>query len=62
MARRKGTSRVTGSSGPTGPGQPAASPGLPSLRKRKPVLYWGMVAAVGSLVLTAVGSFITAFT
>jgi hypothetical protein len=69
MARRKGTSRVTQSGGSRvgdgdGEGEPRynPSPELPSIRSRRPVLYWTTVIAVLAMVLSTVASFALAFT
>ncbi len=61
MARRKETSRVTESGGaPTRQGYDPA-PSLPSIRQRRPVLYWTTVVAVAAMVLSTLASFVTAF-
>ncbi len=61
MVRRKGTSRVSGPGSSTdvsGPGP--AGPSLPSLRQRRPVIYWVVILAVVAMVLTTVASFVSA--
>lgn len=54
MVRRRGTSRVTpvGSGGRSGnrPGS-AGPPELPSIRRRRPVLFWGLMVAMIGLIL-----------
>jgi len=62
MARPKGTSRVSGgqSSGGSG-GELYEEPRYPSLRERKPVMYWTVIIAVAAMVLTTVGSVALAF-
>lgn len=60
MVRRSGNSRVSGG----GPSQPVGRPvsdQIPSLRQRKPFMFWTVVVAVGAMVLTTGASFITAF-
>lgn len=54
MARRRGTSRVTPPgtpSGSDGEARSAVPPALPSLRERRPFLFWGLMLAVVSLVV-----------
>lgn len=59
MARRRGTSRVT---------EPGTSPEpefrptneLPSIRTRRPVLYWTLIVAVLAMVLPLVAGLIQA--
>lgn len=60
MARRRGTSRVTrpGEAARTGDRPPA--PGLPSIRQRRPVLFWGLMVAVFALVLPLIFGFVQA--
>lgn len=60
MARSKGTSRVTASGTSPGARAPVADPGLPSLRKRRPVMYWTVVVAALAMILSVVGSFLLA--
>lgn len=64
MARPKGTSRVTAAGGHTGgtaEGGVYQEPSYPSLRERKPLMYWTVVVAVAAMVITTVGSFVLAF-
>lgn len=61
MARRKGTSRVTESGGDSPSEGYNPVPEFPSIRSRKPVLYWTTVIAVAAMVLSTVASFALAF-
>lgn len=60
MARPKGTSRVAGSGQSSGGGV-YVEPHYPSLRERKPFMYWTVIIAVVAMVLTTVGSVALAF-
>lgn len=55
MARRTGTSRVSGSGG--GPSSERREPEFPSMRKRRPFMYWIVVLAVAAMVLGTIASF-----
>lgn len=61
MARPKGTSRVAGSTSKSGGGDVYIEPSYPSLRERKPLMYWTVIIAVAAMVLTTVGSVALAF-
>ena len=62
MVRRKGTSRVGGAdSGSGAENQPAATQTFPSLRQRRPVMYWVVMLAVLAMVLSTIASFVSAF-
>ncbi len=62
MVRRKGTSRVSGPQSSTndGGGPGPAAPSFPSLRERRPVVYWVVIVAVVAMVLSTVASFVSA--
>ncbi len=53
MARRKGTSRVSAAgASPGSSGQaPRPQPEFPSIRQRKPGLYWTLIVAVVALLV-----------
>lgn len=63
MVRRKGTSRVSGagSAEQSAAGPVPRSSSLPSLRQRRPVMYWVVVLAVVAMVLSTIASFVSAF-
>ncbi len=62
MARRKGTSRVSApQSAPAGGSYEPGGPTLPSMRERRPVMFWTVIVAVAAMVLSTVASFISAF-
>ncbi len=62
MTRRKGTSRVErGVSDPAGNPVPSTTQSLPSLRERRPVMYWVVMLAVLAMVLSTIASFVSAF-
>ncbi|MEM9561057.1 MAG: hypothetical protein AAGA93_00475 [Actinomycetota bacterium] len=60
MARRKGTSRVTqpGTGSPNGPGAAGPPPGLPSIRERRPALFWGLIVGMLAMLLPLVAGMI----
>jgi hypothetical protein len=54
MARRRGTSRITEPGtvpGPDAQRRTAEPAGLPSLRERRPFLFWGLMVAMAALIL-----------
>jgi len=62
VVRRKGTSRVSGgfSADSADAGQPQAKQ-FPSLRERRPVLFWIVILATLAMVLSTIASFASAF-
>ncbi len=60
MVRRTGNSRVSGSDSGSGPQQYEPKE-FPSLRSRRPVMFWVVVLAVAAMVLSTIASFVTAF-
>jgi len=56
MTRPKSSSRVGG-----GPPKraPAAPPDLPSMRERRPVMFWMVVLAVAAMVLSTIAGFLS---
>lgn len=61
MVRRKGTSRVSAPGSAPGPTVSSpTSPGLPSLRQRRPVMFWVVIIAVVAMVLSTIASFVSA--
>lgn len=61
MARPKGTSRVAGSGQASDGSGVYQEPQYPSLRERKPLMYWTVIVAVAAMVITTVGSVALAF-
>ena len=61
MVRRTGTSRVGGGGESPADRGPAEPNRYPSLRERKPVVFWTIVIAVLAMVLSTGASFVTAF-
>lgn len=62
MVRRKGTSRVGAADpGSSAASQPVAPQTFPSLRQRRPVMYWVVMLAVVAMVLSTIASFVSAF-
>lgn len=57
MARRTGTSRVTQPGTPDGAVY-QGPPELPSIRKRKPLLYWTLIVAVLAMLIPIVAGLI----
>jgi len=56
MTRPNSSSRVSG--GPT-KRAPAAPPDLPSMRERRPVMFWMVVLAVAAMVLSTIAGFLS---
>ncbi len=59
MVRRKGTSRVGGPAR-SSEGAIRSEPSFPSLRQRRPVLFWIVILAVVAMVLSTIASFVSA--
>lgn len=55
MSRPKAKSRVT-EPGPKDEAGRPVEPGLPSLRVRRPVMFWGVVIGTVAMLLTVVSS------
>jgi hypothetical protein len=56
MTRPKSTGRVGG--GPS-KRQPTRPPDLPSMRERRPVMFWIVVMAVVAMVLSTIAGFLS---
>lgn len=62
MARSKGTSRITAPGTAHGGAGPVARPEMPSIRKRRPGLYWTVVLASLAMLLPLIAGLIQALT
>lgn len=60
MARSKGTSRITDPGTVPGRTGPVTRPELPSIRKRRPALFWSVVVASFAMVVPMVAGLIQA--
>lgn len=62
MVRRPGTSRVTRPGTSPDRPNPVRSNELPSIRQRRPFMFWGLMVAMAALIVPVFASLVQAFT
>jgi|GEM_PF-4418924 len=60
MTRKKATSRVASETEPISGSSKSVPDRIPSLRVRKPLVFWVVVLGTFSMVLTVVATFVSA--